>query len=171
MGVHSRARVSQVNFMTDIRQTITFNARPNVIFEALMNSRKHSAFTGAPAKISRKVGGAFTAYRGNLTGVNLDIVKNKSIVQAWRTKIWPKGAWSIVSYMFAAAPGGKTKLSFSHTGIQGGGAKTAQNGWKGFYWNPLKASLKAAAAEPARAKKAAPRHGAASRGRRYNCSA
>ena len=127
--------------MTDIRQTVTFNARPNVIFEALMDSRKHSAFTGAPAKISRKVGGAFTAYKGGLTGVNLDIVKNKSIVQAWRAKMWPKGAWSIVTYRLAAAPGGKTKLSFSHTGIQGGGARAVTNGWKSFYWDPLKASF------------------------------
>lgn len=149
--------------MTDIRQTVTFNARPNVIFEALMDSRKHSAFTGAPAKISRKVGGAFTAYKGGLTGVNLDIVKNKSIVQAWRAKMWPKGAWSIVTYRLAAAPGGKTKLSFSHTGIQGGGARAVTNGWKSFYWDPLKASLKAAATKPARAKKAAPARKAKSR--------
>ena len=142
--------------MTDTRQTVTFNARPSVIFEALMDSRKHSAFTGAPAKISRKVGGSFSCYRGQLTGVNLDIVKNKSIVQAWRAKMWPKGAWSVVTYRLAAAPRGKTKLRFSHTGIQSGGAKAITNGWKSFYWDPLKASLKAAAAKPARAKKAAP---------------
>jgi hypothetical protein len=51
-----------------------------------MDSRKHRAFTGAPAKISRKPGGAFSCYGGHLTGVTLETVKGKLIVQAWRAK-------------------------------------------------------------------------------------
>ena len=30
----------------DVKQTVTFNARPGVIFEMLMDARKHTAFTG-----------------------------------------------------------------------------------------------------------------------------
>ena len=48
----------------EIRQSVTFDARPSVIFEALMASRRHSAFTGAPASYCQKLvtqvsGGAF----------------------------------------------------------------------------------------------------------------
>ena len=40
-----------------IMHDVTFNAAPEEVFEALMDSAKHSAFTGAPATIARKAGG------------------------------------------------------------------------------------------------------------------
>ncbi len=73
----------------DIKQTVTLDARPSVVFEALMDSRKHSGFTGAPAKVSRKVGGTFSCHGGYIGGVNVALAENKSIVQAWRAKGWP----------------------------------------------------------------------------------
>ena len=144
--------------MADIKQTVTFDARPGVIFEALMSSKTHSQFTGAPAKIGTAPGRPFTAYGGYITGINLDITKNKSIVQAWRAKNWPKGVYSVVSFQLAAAKGGKTKLSFSHTGVPASSVKGITAGWKGSYWTPLKAMLKAAkpAKAAAKPKKAAP---------------
>ena len=141
-----------------IKQTITFDAAPAKVFESLIDTRKHKAFTGAPAKIGRKAGGAFSAYGGQISGVNLDVVPNKSIVQAWRAKDWPKDAWSIASYTFASAKGGKTKLSFQHAGVPAGKQKTVAAGWSKFYWDPLKKALQdgGAPAKPkAKAKPAA----------------
>lgn len=128
----------------DIRQTVTFNAKPGVIFAALMDAKKHAAFTGAPAKIGAKPGQAFSCYGGYISGINLEVVTNKSIVQAWRGKDWPKGAYSIASFTLASAKGGKTKLSFVHTGVPDSKAKGITAGWKSHYWEPLKASLQAA---------------------------
>jgi activator of HSP90 ATPase len=128
----------------DIKQTVTFNARPGVVFEMLMDSRKHESFTGAPAEISREPGGAFSCYGGHLTGVTLETVKNKLIVQAWRAKSWPKGAWSIATFNLAGASGGKTKLGFTHTGVPRSAVKDITQGWKSHYWGAMKAYLKAA---------------------------
>ena len=147
--------------MPDIKQTVTFNARPSVVFEALMSSRKHSEFTGAPAKIGAAAGRPFTAFGGYITGINLDIAKNKSIVQAWRAKSWPKGVWSVASFKLAAAKGGKTKLSFSHTGVPANSVKGIAAGWKSSYWSPLKAMIKASKTTAAKPRKAV----AARRGR------
>ena len=141
--------------MPDIKQTVTFDARPSIVFEALMSSRKHSEFTGAPAKIGAAVGRPFTAFGGYITGINLDITKNKSIVQAWRAKSWPKGVWSVASFKLAAAKGGKTKLSFSHTGVPASSLKGITAGWKSSYWAPLKAMIKASKTAAAKPKKAA----------------
>ena len=141
--------------MPDIKQTVTFDARPSAVFEALMNSRRHAEFTGAPAKIGAAAGQPFTAYGGYITGFNLDITKNKSIVQAWRAKNWPKGAWSVASFTLVAAKGGKTKLSFSHTGVPAGAAKGTASGGKTSYWAPLKAWIKASKTAAAKPKKAA----------------
>jgi hypothetical protein len=49
----------------------------------LMNSRKHSKFTGAKAIISHKVGGKFSAYGKYIQGINLELVPARRIVQAW----------------------------------------------------------------------------------------
>ncbi len=141
--------------MPDIKQTVTFDARPSVIFEALMSSRKHGEFTGAPAKIGAAAGQPFSAYGGYITGFNLDITKNKSIVQAWRAKNWPKGVWSVASFKLVAAKGGKTKLSFSHTGVPANAVKGTTDGWKSHYWAPLKAMIKASKTAAAKPKKAA----------------
>ena len=110
----------------------------------LMDSRKHRAFTGAPAKISRKPGGAFSCYGGHLTGVTLETVKGKLIVQAWRAKSWPKDTWSIATFKLAGAPGGKTKLRFTHTGVPRSATKGITQGWKSHYWSAITAYLKAA---------------------------
>jgi hypothetical protein len=57
-----------------IQQHVEFSASPSALFELYLNSRKHAAATGAPAKLSRKMGGAWQAYGGMIGGRNLLIV-------------------------------------------------------------------------------------------------
>ncbi|MCI4353793.1 MAG: hypothetical protein L3K06_00315, partial [Thermoplasmata archaeon] len=57
-----------------IRQSVTLPAAPMVVYEALMSSKEHGLFTNSEAKISRRVGGAFTAGDGYITGKNLALV-------------------------------------------------------------------------------------------------
>ncbi len=83
---------------TLIRQSVTFKATPHEIYEALMDSRKHARFTHDKATISRKVGGAFSAYGGYITGTNLELVPDKKIVQAWHGSDWPEGYMSRVTF-------------------------------------------------------------------------
>ncbi len=68
-----------------IKLQVLIKAAPAMVFGALMNSKKHSQFTGAPARISRKVGGTFACYDNYITGVNLALQPGKFIVQAWRS--------------------------------------------------------------------------------------
>ena len=51
-----------------IQQSVEFSVSPKELFELYMDSKKHSAATGGPAKISRKAGGKFTAFGGMLRG-------------------------------------------------------------------------------------------------------
>ena len=67
-----------------LRQTVTFRASPHAVFEALMDAKKHAAFTGGAARISRKVGGAFSVFDNYATGKNVELVKDKRIVQEGR---------------------------------------------------------------------------------------
>jgi len=124
----------------NIRHNVNIKARPAAVYAALMDSKKHAAFTGAPAKISRQVGGRFSAHGPHLKGINVDLAKNKRIVQAWRAAGWPKGHFSIVSFDLKPSRGG-TLLAFTHVGIPSQRARSINYGWKNYYWKPLKAAL------------------------------
>lgn len=124
-----------------IRQTVTLAARPAEVFEMLMDSRKHARFTGGSASISRKVGGKVSAYDGYAVGMNLELVPNRKIVQSWRASDWPEGVESTVTFDLKKVKGG-TRLSFTHAGVPGDHFDAIRQGWKDFYWTPLKTALK-----------------------------
>ncbi len=42
-----------------IKQKVTFKASPKIIYDLLVDSKSHSAFTGQKAHISKKVGVVF----------------------------------------------------------------------------------------------------------------
>lgn len=126
--------------MRKIIQTVTFKATPHEVFELLMDSKKHSGFTGDKAIISREAGGKFSAYDGYITGENLEIVKDKKIVQRWRASDWPEGTESKVTFSFEETSGG-TKMKFTHEGVPDEFYDDIKQGWIDFYWTPMKEYL------------------------------
>jgi activator of HSP90 ATPase len=123
-----------------IRQSATFRASPHDVYEALMDSRKHSKFTGAKARISRKVGGRFTAYDGYIEGIHLDLKPNRMIVQSWRGSDWPKGHNSKATFSLTRVKGG-TRLTFTQTGGPEKEYADIRQGWRDYYWKPMKEML------------------------------
>ena len=124
------------------KQKLKLPALPRQVFETLLDSRKHTGFTGSPAFCNKKEGSEFSAYNGMLTGRNVEILNNKRIVQAWRAKNWPKGVYSIVSYTLTKTPDNKCSLEFNHIGIPDAELNKIKKGWDAHYWQPLKQYLK-----------------------------
>lgn len=123
-----------------IRQSVTIRATPQVVYEALMDSRKHARFTGGGASISRTVGGKFSVFDGYAEGVNLELVSGKKIVQTWRASDWPKNHYSKATFALTKVKGG-TRLTFTQTGVPDDQHTAVKNGWVEFYWTPLKQML------------------------------
>ena len=123
-----------------IRQTVTFKASPRAVYETPMDSRRHAKFTGAPARISRRPGGRFTAYDSYISGVNLELVPGRKIVQFWRSQGWPKHHYSTVTYALAKVRGG-TRLTFTQEGVPDDDVADKKSGWVTHYWQPMKAVL------------------------------
>lgn len=123
-----------------IRQSATFQATPHAVYEALMDSRKHTRFTGSPARLSRKVGGKFSAFGGYISGTNLELVPDRKIVQAWHASEWPDGHMSRVTFKLTPVKGG-TRLNFTHSGVPDAYVADIQQGWIDSYWDPLRAML------------------------------
>lgn len=63
-----------------IEQTVFFKAPPELVYEALLDAKKHSEFTGSPATANARVGSTFTAWDGYITGRNVELVRTKKIV-------------------------------------------------------------------------------------------
>jgi len=122
-----------------IHQSVVLRASPKEVYNTLIDSKKHAQFTSAKAKISKKVGGSFSCYDNYITGVNLELIDGKKIIQAWRCSTWPKDIYSIVIFKLSKAKQGKTKLEFTQIGVPTGDYKEKLSGWKTHYWKPLKA--------------------------------
>ena len=78
---------------TPIQQTVIFKASPHAVYEALMDSKKHAIFSGSAAKISRAIGGEYSAYDGYITGKNIELVPDQKIVQSWRAWTGPQATF------------------------------------------------------------------------------
>ena len=102
-----------------------------------MDSRKHARFTGAPARISRKPGGTFSAYDGHITGVNIELVPDTRIVQAWRGSDWPEGWYSLVVFSLKTVKG-RARLDFTQIGVPATEYKGIYAGLGEYYWEPMK---------------------------------
>ena len=124
-----------------IHQEVVFQSNPQRIYEALMDAKQHSAFSGgAPAEISRDVGGAWSAFGGHIFGRNLELVPNRRIVQGWRSRDWPEGVYSVVRFELKPEGSG-TRVILDQAGFPEGGAAHLSDGWNNMYWEPLRKYL------------------------------
>ena len=127
-----------------IEQSVSFpKVNPADLYELFMDSAKHSAATGMPAKISRKVGGKWSAFGGMILGRTLALVPNRMIVQAWRSSAWKKAdPDSILVVRFEKTRNGAA-AHLAHVGVPPYDHKGVTKGWMNYYWKPWKEYLKA----------------------------
>ena len=120
-----------------VHHEVDFSVKPREVYDAYLDSRRHSRFTGQAAKMSKKEGGRFVAGDTYISGTNVELIPGKRIVQAWRASEWPQGAWSILR--LELKPKGKgTRLVVDHLGIPDEFRDGVDKGWYEFYWNPMK---------------------------------
>lgn len=124
-----------------IHQEIDFKANPKRVYEALIDSRQFSQFTGgAPAEIDARAGGAFSCFGGMITGRIIDLKSAQRIVQAWRAGNWPEGQYSIAHFELSEQGSG-CKLTFEQAGFPEAMREHLDGGWHKMYWEPLKKHL------------------------------
>lgn len=121
-----------------IEQIVLFKASANDVYEALMDSAKHAAFTNSEAQISREVGGEYLAYAGYISGKNLELVPDQKIVQSWRANDWPEDQISVVTFLLSPFEGG-TQLYFTHANVPDGTEEEFTQGWIDNYWDNIPA--------------------------------
>lgn len=119
------------------------NATPALLYEFFMDSAKHSAATGMPAKISPKVGGKWSAFGGMIHGKTLALVPNQLIVQTWRSTAWKEDDTdSILVAQFEKSASGGATVYLTHIGVPEHDHRGVTQGWIKYYWTPWRKYLK-----------------------------
>jgi activator of HSP90 ATPase len=125
---------------TSLHEDIEIKSGPQRIYEVLLDAKQFAAFTGMPAEIDPKEGGAFSLFGGQIVGRTIELAPNQRIVQAWRPAHWDPGIYSIVE--FALKPQGPaTIVALDHKGFPAGEFDHLEWGWHAHYWEPLKKYL------------------------------
>ena len=125
----------------EIRQTCVIDASPDDVYMAYIDPKKHAAFTGSPAAGTAKVGGTFTAWDGYIKGKYLKLEEGKRIVHEWTTTEWPVGYPPSIVEIVLKSRGGKTELTMVHSKAPAEQADDYAQGWRDYYWGPLKAFM------------------------------
>ena len=121
-----------------IKQKVIIDATPDEVYDAYMDAKIHSKFTGGKATIVPKVGGKITAWDNYITGKNLELVKGKRIVQEWSTTEWPDGYPPSILTITLKKKGNGTELTMVHSKVPKAQMKSYADGWTDYYWKPLK---------------------------------
>jgi activator of HSP90 ATPase len=119
-----------------IHQERDFEAEPQRVYRALLDTGEFGALTGAATEIGDAAGAPFTAFDGYITGRQLELVPGRRIVQAWRASGWSEGVYSIARFELDAVDSG-TRVVFDHTGFPEHERDHLAKGWDSHYWEPL----------------------------------
>jgi len=122
--------------------SVTIPASPTEIYEAFLDSRKHTAMTGARASIDPTVGGEFTAWDDYISGTTVALEPSHRITQRWRTTDFPTNASDSLLEIILEETHTGTKITLKHTNIPEGQAEQYRDGWREFYFEPMKRYFK-----------------------------
>ena len=133
-----------------IHQEITFQASRGRVYRALTDAKTFDRVVqlseavkagmvpaqAPPSRIGRRVGAGFSLFGGYVTGLQVELLPDRRIVQVWRAGSWDAGEYSIASYLLRDEGSG-CRLVFEHRGFPAGEAQHLVEGWHGNYWQPL----------------------------------
>ncbi|MEM7608645.1 MAG: SRPBCC domain-containing protein, partial [Myxococcota bacterium] len=124
--------------MEELRVSTVVHASPNRIYQAWMDERLHSAFTGQRATVDQWVGGRLTAAGDYIDATHVALETGRRIVLTWRTADFPlDAADSKVEISFEPVAGG-TRVVVHHTDIPDGQSEKYKKTWRTVYLEPMK---------------------------------
>ena len=124
--------------MDSFKISIMLPAKPKEVYDAWLSSEEHSEFTGEKAVIDPKVGGHFSAFGDYIAGKNLELKPGKLIIQSWRTTEFPEDSKDSKLVLTMEEVAGGTKLTLAHSNIPASQGARYKDGWKEFYFTPMK---------------------------------
>lgn len=69
--------------MKTFKKTFKINAEPSDVYSAITNPYTIELWSGYPAIMSEEPGSEFSLWEGDITGKNLEFIKDRKVVQEW----------------------------------------------------------------------------------------
>ncbi|MFH1807973.1 MAG: SRPBCC domain-containing protein [Pseudomonadota bacterium] len=121
-----------------IRMSVEVSAPPEDVYKAWLSGRSHGAMTGSHATGSAREGTRFTSWDGYIEGENLSLEPYAHILQAWRAEDFPEQAPPSRLEISLVATRVGTRLLLTHTELPAGSAEGYAQGWREFYFEPMR---------------------------------
>jgi activator of HSP90 ATPase len=116
--------------MKTFKKTFKINAEPSDVYAAITNPYTLELWTGYPAVMSEVPGSDFSLWEGDITGRNIEFVKDKKIVQEWYFD--DQFEESIVTITIQP-DGENSQVIVEHTNIPDTEFAEFAEGWKEYY--------------------------------------
>ncbi len=116
--------------MPTIQKIYEMNATPEEVFEALVNPDLIQEWSGDEAKMGAEVGAKFSLWGGQMFGTNLEVLKNKKLVQEWCYDQWSEP--SKVTFTIKVKDK-KTVVELLHEDVPEKFVSTISDGWDAHY--------------------------------------
>lgn len=118
-----------------------FPSSPDIIYKAWLDSGVHAQIIKSSADIEPKIKGKFIIWDNYISGITIELIPNKKIVQTWRTTDFPvESPDSKLELIFKKTKEG-TELTLIHSNIPDGQGETYKQGWMDYYFKPLQEFL------------------------------
>jgi len=124
-----------------IRHSVVLPACAEKLFEMYMNPLTHQAITGALVDIGDEKGSKFSAFDGALTGMTLEVIKPRLIIQSWRSvnfMVEDPDSTLIISF---TSEGDEGRIDLIHLDVPDQDFDGVDQGWEKYYWEPWRVYL------------------------------
>lgn len=124
--------------MKTIKQIYTIKAPIEKVWKALVDPEVIEEWGGGPAEMDEKEGTEFKLWGGDIYGKNLEVERNKKLVQSWFGGDWEEA--SKVSFLLSSDQE-KTKVELIHENVPDEEADDIEDGWNRYYLGEIKKFL------------------------------
>jgi uncharacterized protein YndB with AHSA1/START domain len=131
--------------MTNIVHLAAYlKASPADVYDMYLDPKSHAEITGASVKIAPRAGAKFSAFDGALSGVILQVVPKRLIVQSWRASQWKASDLdSTLILTLLPEARGQTLIRLLHVNVPDHDFAGVSQGWELYYWAPWRKYLEA----------------------------
>ena len=122
--------------MKNFKKTFRINAEPADIYSALTNPYTIELWSGYPAIMSEQPGTEFSLWEGDITGRNIEFVKDRKVVQEWY--FGDQEEKSIVTITIFPDKD-NSSVTVEHTNIPDDDFDGIAEGWREYYFGAITA--------------------------------
>ncbi len=120
--------------MKTFKKTFRINAEPSDVYSALTNPYTIELWSGYPAQMSEVSGSEFSLWEGDITGTNLEFIKDQKVVQEWQ--FGDQTERSIVT--ITIQPDKEDSLvTVEHSNIPDSEFNDIAEGWREYYFGAI----------------------------------